>query len=188
MKIVIFGLIAIAAISFSFSSGILDGEKQVKSSKVVWKGYKVLGSHEGTLNLTSGSLTFDNEILTGGEFVLDVTSISCTDLEGESKGQLEGHLKSDDFFSVEKFNESSIVISSSSKIPNGLSVFGILTIKGTSHPIDFKMLLKDSSWVSYLTFDRSKYNVRYGSGSFFENLGDKLILDSIKLETVLSFN
>ena len=91
MKKVIFGLIALAAISFSFSSGILDGEKQVKSSKVVWKGYKVLGSHEGTLNLKSGSLTFDNEILTGGEFVLDVTSISCTDLEGESKGQLEGH-------------------------------------------------------------------------------------------------
>jgi hypothetical protein len=50
------------------------------------------------------------------------------------------------------------------------------------------MLLKDSSWVSYLTFDRSKYNVRYGSGSFFENLGDKLILDSIKLETSLKFN
>jgi polyisoprenoid-binding protein YceI len=117
-----------------------------------------------------------------------MTTLSVEDLQGSSKGKLEGHLKSDDFFSIEKFNESSIVISSSTKIPNGLSVSGILTIKGTSHPIDFKMLLKDSSWVSYLTFDRSKYNVRYGSGSFFENLGDKLILDSIKLETSLKFN
>ena len=86
-----------------------------------------------------------------------------------------------------QFNESSIVISSSSKIPNGLSVSGILTIKGTSHPIDFEMLIDGSSWVSSLTFDRSKYNVKYGSGSFFKALGDKLILDTIKLETSLKF-
>ena len=175
-----------------FGTFLLSAQKttlNLEKSTLKWTGEQITSKiHYGSLQFKSGDVLFENGLITKGTFIVDMTTLSVEDLQGSSKGKLEGHLKSDHFFSVEKFNESSIVISSSSKIPNGLSVSGILTIKGTSHPIDFKMLLKDSSWVSYLTFDRSKYNVRYGSGSFFENLGDKLILDSIKLETSLKFN
>ena len=171
-----------------FGTFLLSAQKttlNLEKSTLKWTGEQITSkTHYGSLQFKSGVVLFENGLITQGSFIVDMTTLSVEDLQGSSKGKLEGHLKSDDFFSIEKFNESSIVISSSTKIPNGLSVSGILTIKGTSHPIDFKMLMNDSS----LTFDRSKYNVTYGSGSFFENLGDKLILDSIKLETVLSFN
>jgi len=139
MKKVILGLIAVAAISFSFSSGILEGEKQVKTSKVVWKGYKVLGSHEGTVDLKSGFLSFDNEVLTGGEFVLDLTSISCTDLEGEYKGKLDGHLKSEDFFGVETYPTATLnmtTVKSSGK--NSYTVTADLTMKDVTKEIAFE--------------------------------------------------
>ncbi|MBT8320298.1 MAG: YceI family protein, partial [Eudoraea sp.] len=85
--------------------------KQVKTteSTVTWKGYKVTGSHYGNINLNSGSLSFDGDKLVGGEFVVDMSSLISTDLEGEYKGKLEGHLKSDDFFGVEKHPTSTLV-------------------------------------------------------------------------------
>src|SRR6056300_966691 len=89
----------VAFVTFSFTTVDVE-KKEVKTaeSKVVWKGYKVTGSHEGTIDLKSGSLSFNEDKLVGGEFVMDMTSLVCTDLEGDSKGKLEGHLKSDDFF------------------------------------------------------------------------------------------
>ena len=99
---VIIALVAFFTLAFT----PIDGNKKVikvDDSKVVWKGYKVTGSHEGTISIKSGSLVFDNEKLTGGEFVMDMTTIGATDLEGEYKGKLDGHLKSDDFFGVEKY-------------------------------------------------------------------------------------
>ena len=121
-----------------------------------------------------------------------MTSLLVEDLQGNYKQRLEGHLKSDDFFSVEKFNESSLTIVSSSKNDSGLDVNGYLTIKGITLPIKFKledlgMGQEEVRWKGVLTFDRSKYNVRFRSGSFFQNLGDKLILDEIRIETLLHF-
>jgi polyisoprenoid-binding protein YceI len=121
-----------------------------------------------------------------------MTSLLVEDLQGNYKQKLEGHLKSDDFFSVEKFNESSLTILSSSKNDSGLDVNGSLTIKGITLPIKFKledleMDQEEVRWKGVLTFDRSKYNVRFRSGSFFQNLGDKLILDEIRIETLLDF-
>jgi len=174
-----------------FGTFLISAQKttlNIEKSTLKWTGEQITSkTHYGSLQFKSGVAFFENGLITKGTFIVDMTTLLVEDLQGSSKAKLEGHLTSDDFFSVEKFNESSIVISSSSKIPNGLSVSGILTIKGTSHPIDFKMLIDGSSWVSSLTFDRSKYNVKYGSGSFFKALGDKLILDTIKLETSLKF-
>ena len=73
-------------------------------------GRKVTGSHEGTINLKSGYLTLDNNDLVGGEFIIDMTSIVCTDLSGKGKAGIESHLKSDDFFSVNKFPTASLTI------------------------------------------------------------------------------
>ena len=107
-KIIIAGLVAFIAFSFK---GVDVEKKEVKTdqSKVVWKGYKVTGSHEGNITLKSGSLMFSDNKLSGGEFVMDMTSMTVTDLEGESKGKLEGHLKSDDFFGIEKYSTATLV-------------------------------------------------------------------------------
>jgi polyisoprenoid-binding protein YceI len=102
-------LVMVAFMTFSFTT--LEGDKKdikVDSSKVVWKGYKVTGSHEGIISIASGHLNFDKDVLTGGSFEIDMSTIKVTDLEGEYKGKLEGHLKSDDFFGVTKFPSASL--------------------------------------------------------------------------------
>ena len=111
------------------------------------------------------------------------------DLQGEWGKKLEGHLKSDDFFSVDKFKESSIKTTSSiKKSDNTYEVQGVLTIKDISHPITFDVEVDGNTLNANLTFDRSLYDVRFRSGSFFENLGDKLIVDDIDLEVTLELN
>ena len=162
-------------------------------STLKWTGKQITTkTHFGSLKFKSGNITFENGIISSGKFLVDMTSLLVEDLQGNYKQKLEGHLKSDDFFSVEKFNESSLAILSSSKNDSGLDVNGNLTIKGITLPIKFKleyleMAQEEVRWKGVLTFDRSKYNVRFRSGSFFQNLGDKLILDEIRIETLLDF-
>ena len=161
-----------------------------ESSSIKWVGEKITGSqHYGSLTFEKGEMIFceqDEEAsLCGGYFTVDMNSISVEDLSGGSKERLEGHLRSDDFFSVEKHNKSKLTILSSKKIENGYLVDGSLTIKEITHPIKFELISEAGGFVSNLVFDRSKYDVQYGSGSFFENLGDKLILDDIALSVNL---
>jgi len=177
---------------FCFGTLFLSAQKttlNIDNSSIKWTGKQITTkTHYGSLKFKSGNVIFKNGLIIEGKFIVDMTSLLDEDLQGNYKEKLENHLKSDDFFSVEKFNESSLTILSSSKISNGLKASGILTIKGISHPIEFSMLKDNNSWLSSLTFDRSKYNVRFRSGSFFKNLGDKLILNSIDIESVLNFN
>jgi polyisoprenoid-binding protein YceI len=92
------------------------------------------------------------------------------------------------FFSVDKFSEAILEITGSDKLSSGsFDVKGNLTIKGITKPITFLMSPSDGHWIANLTFDRSKYEVRFRSGTFFENLGDKLIYDDIAIETKLRF-
>ncbi len=105
----------IGSIFFLFQSTILPfttiaQNSQISNSKIVWKGYKVTGSHEGTLDLKSGYLKFDGKKLKGGEFVIDMTTVSTTDMQGEYAENLDSHLKSDDFFGVEKYPTSKLRI------------------------------------------------------------------------------
>lgn len=168
---------------------------RLKTDKSIlkWTGKQITTkTHFGSLKFKSGNIIFENGIISSGKFLVDMTSLLVEDLQGNYKQKLEGHLKSDDFFSVEKFNESSLTILSSSKNDSGLDVNGSLTIKGITLPIKFKledleMDQEEVRWKGVLTFDRSKYNVRFRSGSFFQNLGDKLILDEIRIETLLDF-
>ena len=164
--------------------------KQVKTSEstVTWKGYKVTGSHYGTINLQSGSLSFDGDKLVGGEFVVDMSSLISTDLEGEYKGKLEGHLKSDDFFGVEKHPTSALVFTDvKANGKNSYEVTGNLTIKGITNAVTFDVSVYGSKATATMKVDRSQYNVRYGSGSFFDNLGDKTIYDEFDLVVDLEF-
>ena len=157
--------------------------KQDESS-LVWTGREVsTSSHYGSINFTSGQFEIADGLISQGEFLVDMTSINVQDLTGGSKERLEGHLRSDDFFSVESFPTAHLYISSSEVISNGKwMVNGFLTIKDISHPVLFEMSNTEDGWNANLVFDRSKYNVKFRSGTFFENLGDKLIYDDIELK------
>lgn len=163
-------------------------EVKANESTVAWKAYKVTGSHTGTVDLKSGGLVFDNGILKGGEFIVDMTSITCTDLEGEYKQKLEGHLKSDDFFSVASYETAKLVFTNSKPSgKNSYEVTGELTIKGITKPVTFDVSVYGSKATATLKIDRAEYDVRYGSGSFFDNLGDKTIYDEFDLVVDLEF-
>jgi polyisoprenoid-binding protein YceI len=188
-------LLSIAfAIVFGFTATAttpVDGEKkEVKAEKssVTWKAYKVTGSHTGTVNLKEGSLVFDNDKLTGGEFIVDMVSLVDSDMEGGMKDKLEGHLKSDDFFGVETHPTSKLVftkVKSSGK--NSYEVKGDLTIKGITKSVTFDVSMYGSKATATLKVDRTNYDIKFRSGNFFENLGDKTIYDEFDLVVDLVF-
>ena len=157
-------------------------------SQITWTGREVSTSyHYGTLDFVSGNFEISNGAIVNGEFIVDMTSINNQDMEGDRKARLEGHLKSDDFFSVESYPTAAISINSSELISDGKwNVSADLSIKGFTHPVNFEMTSSEDGWSANLVFDRSKYDVRFRSGSFFENLGDKLIYDDIELSINLT--
>ena len=165
-----------------------------QSSSLNWIGKKITNSqHNGSLKFISGNLTMctdkntSNTSICKGNFIVDMTTLLVEDLTGSSKQKLEGHLKSDDFFSVDKHQKAFLLIKSSEIIESGFSVKGLLTIKNISHPIEFELNRSIGGFTANMIFDRSKYDVKYNSGSFFENLGDRLILDDIELSANLYF-
>ena len=180
----------------SFANNTVDPTEKVADKKVVkteestitWKAYKVTGSHEGTINLASGNLEFDNNTLTGGAFVVDMTTINTTDLEGEYKDKLDGHLHSDDFFGTATHKTAALEITKvTASGKNAYKVTGNLTIKNITKEVNFSMSVYGSKATANLKVDRSEFDVRYGSGSFFDNLGDKTIYDEFDLVVDLQF-
>jgi len=161
-------------------------QADVQKTRLEWLGEKVLGKHTGTIQLQSGWLVWENNRITSGEFLIDMKTI----VDDDGLKNLENHLKSDDFFSVEKFPVSKLVITGSDSFEKGTAtVKGNLTIKGITNPIEFTAAVQkkdDGTWFySNIIVDRTRYNVRYGSGKFFENLGDKIIYDEFKLKVTL---
>lgn len=158
------------------------------SSVAVWTGYKVTGKHTGTVRVKSGTVQFSNGVLTGATVEMDMNSITCTDLEGEWAGKLVGHLKSDDFLGVAQHPTATMVITRA--IPQdskgNYKILADLTIKGTTKPVKFFANVVEANGAvtgsGKLTVDRSEYNMRYGSGSFFDGLGDKTIYDEFDLQ------
>jgi len=155
-------------------------------TKLLWLGEKVTGQHPGTIKLQSGWLTMQDNKITAGEFNIDMTSLKDT----ENNKMLMGYLKSDDFFGVVKYPVAKLVITGITPFDKGSgTVTGTLTIKDITNPIEFKATTQkkdDGTWFfANISVDRTKYNIRYGSGSFFDNLGDKTIYDEFKLEVNL---
>jgi polyisoprenoid-binding protein YceI len=179
-------LVAPIASLFAGNGPIETYRVDVSASKIAWQGYKVTGKHNGTIQLKSGILQFQDGKLTGGQFVVDMATIECLDLQGGANAKLVGHLKSDDFFGVETFPTASLILSKVVYLDNNeYEVEGDLTIKGKTEKVMFKttldmagnQALADAS----VKLDRSKFDVRYGSNSFFDNLGDKAIYDEFDL-------
>ncbi|TLU99586.1 YceI family protein [Dyadobacter luticola] len=165
-----------------------------KSSTITWGAKKVTGTHAGTVPVESGTLIVDGDKLKGGSFTADVKSLVVTDVtDKEMNGKLTGHLKSDDFFSVEKHPQAKLVISSvTPKGGDAYDVTGKLTIKGITQEVKFPATVKsDASKVTAtakVTVDRTKYDIKFRSTNFFENLGDKAIDNDFTLDVNLVAN
>ena len=163
----------------------------VETSTVKWKGSKITKSHDGIVSIAKGVLLINHGTLVGGEMAIDMNSITCTDIESEKKrGYFEQHLKNEDFFDVEKFPYANIKITSATKKEEGqYSITADLTIKGITHPITFtsEVKINGEEFLGTASFkiDRTKWGVKYGSGSFFKDLGDKMILDDIDFDIIL---
>lgn len=163
-----------------------------EESLVKWFGYKVVGGHDGIVALKSGSYTFENGVITSGEFVLDMTTIKTTDLEGQMATNLDNHLKNEDFFDVSNHNEATFVVTSSEKKDNNtLLVNGDLTIKGITQAVQFPVTFIETSaegqavTMAKFEIDRTLWDIQFRSGKFFQDLGDSLIKDEIGFELLV---
>lgn len=182
---------AFAFVAFAFNMASVVYKVDNKQSKVTWIGRKVTGEHTGNISVLDGTLAFDGKAVTGGTFNIDMNSITCTDLtDAEYNGKLIGHLKSDDFFSTAKFAKSTLVLTKVT--PAGkdeYNVTGNLTIKGATHPVSFPATIVVAAdkitAKAKITVDRTKYDIKYGSASFFDSLGDKAISNDFELNVDL---
>jgi polyisoprenoid-binding protein YceI len=179
--------------SFTLAHPGHDGDKKVytintEKSMVTWTGKKVTGEHTGNISIKSGQILSHDGSLQSASVTMDMTSITCTDLEDEGYNQkLIGHLSSDDFFSIESHPEASFETTSLKGEGSDYIVTGKLTIKGQTSEISFPVkadMQADGSMSvnGTATFDRTKWNIQYGSGKFFDSLGDKMIYDDVTLE------
>jgi polyisoprenoid-binding protein YceI len=161
------------------------------ASKLEWEAGKVTGKHEGTVKIKNGDIYVESDKVTGGIFEIDFTSIEVLDLkDAESNAKLTNHLKSDDFFSasshpVGKFTIASVEPYSDAK-GNNMKINGTLTIKGIAKPVSFPATIKiEKGKVSAsadFTVDRTQWDIKFRSGKFYENLGDKLIYDDFRIK------
>ena len=165
------------------------------ASQIMWEGAKPTGSHNGTINLSSGTIYLNNGVAEAGQFEIDMNSITDLDLTGDDKASLEAHLKGTaegkegDFFNVKEYPTAKFEMTG---IENNV-VKGNLTIKDKTNAIEFpatvtmegdKMMLKSETF----EIDRTKWGVNYGSKSIFPNLGDKFINDTMKITVSLVAN
>jgi polyisoprenoid-binding protein YceI len=160
-------------------------------STLSWKAKKVTGEHFGKIQLSDAALDYQNDKILGGSFDIDMTTIVVEDITDEgSNKRLTDHLKSDDFFSVEKFKKASFKITDA-KTSNGTDyqITGNLTIKGITQAITFPAKVNKSGnkviTTANIVFDRTKFDIKYRSGNYFENLADRLIYDDVEMEVKL---
>lgn len=183
-KTILAGFIASSLISASALAAQVD----LKKSKVTWTGSKVVGStHTGHIKIKEAKVNYKKSMPTSAKVVVDMTSITNTDVKDPKwNKKLVGHLNSDDFFGVDKHKTATLNIEKINKASDKFYFLqGKLTIKGQTQPIKLKAkVIKDDTKnqviQTNLDFDRTKFGIKYGSGSFFSNLGDKMISDDIQ--------
>ncbi|MES2836805.1 MAG: YceI family protein [Bacteroidota bacterium] len=186
--------ITIAALAISATFAFTTKEKASTTYKVdnklttaTWVGKKVTGQHTGAISVATGKVEVAGKDIKGGEFEIDMNSITCTDLDAEYGGKLVGHLKADDFFGTDKFPTAKFVLKSvKNNGKDNYEVSGDLTIKGKTNPVTFPAVIKmdDKKFVavSTITVDRTKFDIKYGSKSFVEGIGDKAINDDFEIK------
>jgi len=161
----------------------------LEQSSIVWIGTKPTGQHTGTLAITDGSLNVENDQIVGGKFVIDINSLSPTDMDEENNGKLAGHLKSEDFFDAATYPDATFEITSvktynasedeaAKELTSGANhlVTGNLTLKGKVNSITFpaNINISDTGVATKANFNinRTDWGLSYGAD---ESLGDKFI-------------
>ncbi len=166
------------------------------TSVIEWTGSKQVGKHSGTLRLSGGSIFAEGDQVTGGNFTIDMNTISVSDLEGSDKADLEAHLKgltmekADHFFNVRKYPEAKFEITNVSTETGKSSIEGNLTIKETTKNIKFPAIVNISDKSISITsdtfvIDRTEWRVNYGSKSVFTDLTDQFVNDEIEVRVVV---
>ncbi len=174
----LFNIFSILVTWFALSFAAQGADVDLAASKFTWKGTKVTGEHVGEVKLKSASVVEKEGKVAGGEFVIDMTTITVTDLQGEWADKFLNHVKTDDFFVVNKYPEAKLVI----KSVEGDTFKGDLTVKGKTNPVTFKAKQDGKKYSGKLQFDRTKFDIVYGSGAFFKGLGDKMIHDQVEVD------
>ncbi|MGB0429478.1 MAG: YceI family protein [Bacteroidia bacterium] len=161
-----------------------------EASNIRWEGSAVgVYSHFGDINIQEGMLELTGETVTGGSFVVDMTSIDPKDEnygEENPKEYLVGHLSKGDFFLVEEYPTSSFEITSMTE--NG--IVGNLTIRDKTNEetveIETMEVLEDGTVNAKgkLTFDRQKYDVAWQ----YEPGKDLILSDDIVLDITIVAN
>lgn len=184
--------LGLAVIGLSAFTSKVEKDDHNHTSTIVWTGSKVIGGdHTGNITIKESNLEFKKGNLVGGTVVADMTTITNTDQEGEWMDKLVGHLNSDDFFSTAKFPTSTITITkvTPGKEDNTYNVVADLTIKGITQSQTFTANVKPDGKhqivTAHLSIDRTKYEVKYGSSSYFDSLGDKAISDEFQLDVTI---
>ena len=156
----------------------------VEKSSLTWVGKKLTGSHNGSIALQSGNLIVDGKKLTGGNFVINMASIK----DADKSDRLEGHLKADDFFGVDKFSTSTFTIKKVTPgTGNNVTVSGDLTIKGITNAASFPATVvwnadgSVTATADKIIVDRTKYGIKFRSKGMFPDVGDKMIYDEFEL-------
>jgi polyisoprenoid-binding protein YceI len=190
MKIIT-SILVLLATSWSFMTFAPPVTVNKTESSVTWHASKVTGAHFGNVPISDAKLDYSNGKITGGSFEMDMVNLTVEDLTDEkSKGNLTNHLKSDDFFSVAKFPKAMMKITNV-KTSDGKTyeMTADLTIKGVTVPVTFPatsaMVNGKLVTNAEIKFDRTKYDIKFRSGNYFEDLADKLIYDEVKLDIKL---
>lgn len=183
-KIIILSLITLAGLSIQAQSKakakkapnqastvLSTYEVDNNATTVLWTGKKVAGKHFGKIKTSSGSLTTTGTRLTGGSIIIDMNSMTCDDIpNAEKNSDLIGHLKNEDFFNTASFPEAKFDITNVVYKGKMAVVAGNLTIKGISNPVSFNVQLGNSgsqlTAKGKLVFDRTKFDIKYGSTLF----------------------
>ena len=182
--------LAIAILAFTTTTLVAQTKTiNTDKSQVKWYGEKVTGKHDGTVDLSSGTMIFSKNKVVGGTFTIAMPTLAVTDLtEDQGKAKLEGHLKSDDFFSTTNHKEAKLVFKTITAKANQMyTVTADLTIKGITNPVTFDLKANATTASTTFKVDRTKYDIKFKSGSFFENLGDKAIYDDFTIAVNLVY-
>ncbi len=192
-SLLIGAFVALTLMAFNINKSHIEAYKvDTKLSTLEWYAEKVTGKHNGTILFSGGDIKNDHGNITG-TFEIDMNSIEDKDIkQGKGKIKLETHLKSADFFDAKTFPKSKFVITSVTQVkeikaggPN-LTIKGLLTIKDKTNEIYFDALVKmEQNKITCngsAVVDRSKYDIKYNSKTFFADIGDKMINDEFTLK------
>lgn len=172
------------------NTGLQDGIYVINKvkPKVTWVASKLTGDgHDGTLHIESGKFSLENGEITEGKVIFDMTRIEVTDLTGEDKANLEGHLRSGDFFNVDTHPKATLAINGVQE-SNGKNLLNAtLTLNGKAVDYTIPVEMVEAEVPGGMTglaiqgkfdMDRTKHDITYHSQTFDDKL-DWFIKDDV---------